>query len=144
MYFQSRKDLWLSFIFWIIILLLCIDGIFNIQWGIFLVPDILNTYFLRLAFLLLAGIFLLWIWFKTGYLINQSNLTIYFGPIKKKINIHEITSIRTVKDPFIAPALSIDRIEIHYGNYRTIRISPKNKLTFTQQLQKISASIKIE
>ena len=70
MYFQSRKDLWLSFIFWIIILLLCIDGIFNIQWGIFLVPDILNTYFLRLAFLLLAGIFLLWIWFKTGYLIN--------------------------------------------------------------------------
>ncbi len=57
---------------------------------------------------------LLWIWFGTGYKVEGEYLKIRYGPFKSKIKIKEIKKIRRTKNPFTAPALSVDRLEVLY------------------------------
>lgn len=109
-----------------------------------MIPDYLEKKWLKIVFLFPIGICLIWIWFKTGYIIKDNQLKIQYGPFKKNIKIDEIHSIRKTKNPFTAPALSMDKIEINYSRHRTIAISPKNKTEFVHQLLKQSPHIKTE
>ncbi|WP_281975761.1 PH domain-containing protein [Halobacillus litoralis] len=135
MYFPSKKDSWLAMILWGVVLVCLIDGIFNFQWGVYMLPSPLDDYFMKLAVLLIISGSLLWVWFRTGYKIGEQWLIVHFGPIKKKIPIEEIGKVFPSKDPFIAPALSVNRLEIHYGNGRYVKVSPKDKGLFLKQLR---------
>lgn len=46
--------------------------------------------------------------------------------------------------PIIAPALSLDRIQIRSGKYDLIAISPKDKFTFVEELMKINPDISVD
>ncbi|KKB36047.1 PH domain-containing protein [Bacillus thermotolerans] len=133
MFFSSKRDIWLMFIFWLLIFLFIIPPLFimDASWIGVLIP-------------FSGAIVMLWIWFNTGYTIEESVIKINYGPIKKSIDIHEINSIRSARNPFIDPALSMDKIEINYAAFKTIAISPKNQEEFVHQLLRKNPHIRIE
>ncbi|WP_332650508.1 PH domain-containing protein [Lysinibacillus sp. 54212] len=87
--------------------------------------------------------FVVWIWFDTGYSIENNQLKTSYGPIKRTISIQHIQSIRYTTNPFVAPALSMKRIEINYNTYETIQVSPKDRRHFIEALLLENPLIKI-
>lgn len=135
MIFTSKKDIWMGIIMW--------GAIALFAWifcqSIFVQFDILGIIFMSILIYLLCSI-----WFNTRYKIEKDILKVSYGPFRKSINIKEITSIRHTTNPFVAPALSMSRIEINYGKYNTISISPKDRTTFINELQTINAHIQMK
>ncbi|MDA3130287.1 hypothetical protein GJS40_09580 [Aliibacillus thermotolerans] len=87
---------------------------------------------------------LLWIWFGTGYRVGREFLKVRYGPFKSKIKIKEIKRIRRTKNPFTAPALSVDRLEILFNKYDVINISPKSESKLIHSLLSINLDIKLD
>lgn len=144
MYFSSKKDLWMTIIIWLSAFLFIVPPVFSPDLGVWMTPDFLNKQWIQIVVLFPIGFFLLWIWFKTGYTIEKRSIKIQYGPFKKDIRIDEIHSIRETKNPFTAPALSMNRIEINYGQYETIQISPKEINLFVDELLKNNSHIQIK
>lgn len=142
MYFPSKRGVWMTVILWGCAFLLIVVPFFNPELGVWMTPKFLDKHWIQIIVLCPLGIFLLWIWFKTGYKIEGNSLTIMYGPIKKEIKIEDVESIRETKNPFTAPALSMDRIEINYAKYKTVTISPKDKTEFLRLLLKQNPNIK--
>ncbi|OLS38285.1 hypothetical protein BTR22_07305 [Alkalihalophilus pseudofirmus] len=82
-------------------------------------------------------------WFNTRYIITHRTLKIISGISHNSIDIEDINSISHTKNILIAPALSIERIEIKYKQYETVYISPKHTDNFMQELLKRNPSIKV-
>ncbi len=131
MFYSSKKDAFFTF------LILGLVIVFNI------VPMLDPTPISARIVILLCSLFLLWIWFGTGYKMEDGKLKIVFGPIRWSISIQDIKKVDKVKNPFAAPALSIDRIELLYGNFSIVNISPKNKKEFVENLLKINPHIEL-
>jgi hypothetical protein len=79
----------------------------------------------------------------TKYTItNDDKLHITCGILyNKKYDIHYITSVVKSNNLISSPAPSLDRIELKYGKYDLIVISPKSKITFIEELLKINPNI---
>ncbi|SOC44383.1 PH domain-containing protein [Ureibacillus acetophenoni] len=135
MTFTSKRDLFFGIIFFGLIVLFA--------WGIYESSqepqNIFGIIIMSIMILLLS-----YIWVFTSYKIEEDILKITFGPFKKSIDIKEITTIRYTKNPFVAPALSINRLEINYGKYETISVSPSNPKQFLIGLQKINSHIQMK
>ncbi|MDT0161209.1 MULTISPECIES: PH domain-containing protein [Bacillus] len=144
MYFPSRKDSWLTILIWLFAFLFIIPPVFSPDFGVWLTPEFLDKQWIKIVVLWSVGFCLLWIWFKTGYTIKNDSLQIQSGHYKKEIDISEIRSIRKTNNPFTAPSLSIDRIEVNYGKYNTIQISPKNLDGFISELKMKKPHIQIK
>ncbi|MCA0983460.1 PH domain-containing protein [Halobacillus yeomjeoni] len=141
LYFPSKKDAWFIAMFWGFILFIVFIYVFGTDpvglqfiayksiWGYILSGSIIAL--------------LLWIWFKTGYLLESGVLKIQSGPFKRKINIDDIYRVNKLKSLFTAPALSVDRIVILYGNNHEIIISPKNEKEFLELLLKVNPNIEL-
>jgi uncharacterized membrane protein YdbT with pleckstrin-like domain len=132
--FVSKKDLWMGIIVW------SLNTLFTwISYQlIFVSYDIAGITFMVLMIYLLCTI-----WFNTRYKIEEDTLKISYGPYRKIIHIGDINSIRYTTNPFVAPALSMHRVEISYCKYGTISISPQDKKAFIQQLQAVNSQIQI-
>ncbi|PID25469.1 PH domain-containing protein [Sporosarcina sp. P7] len=87
---------------------------------------------------------LIWIWFGTGYKVEGELLKLKFGPYKSKVQIKEIKKISRTKSPFTAPALSVDRLDILFGKYDVINISPKNESELIHSLLAVNPNIQID
>ncbi|WP_067730342.1 PH domain-containing protein [Oceanobacillus damuensis] len=131
MYFPSKKDKWLTIIIWAVSLL-----------GV--ITPLLKGQFTAVFFMLLAGLFLLWFWFRTGYKIEGDKIRIYYGPIRQTVNIKEIKVIVKSKAPLTSPALSMDRIQIRCGRYDVFSISPANQYKFLDVLTDINPEISLD
>lgn len=130
MYFPSKKDMWLFVIIWATIFV-CI------------IPAVVNQELVGLLIGLPIAIFLGWFWCATGYTIEKEELIIRFGPFKKVIRITDISKINKTKNPFSAPALSLDRIEIVF-KYDYVHISPKREREFIELLLKDNPEIQLD
>lgn len=144
MYFPSKKDLWMTILLWVCSLVSIATPFFFPDFGVWMTPEFLAKQWIKIVILFPIGFCCMWIWFKTGYTIKENYLKIQYGPFKRKIKIDEIHSIRETKNPFTAPALSMDKIEINYAKYNTIEISPKNKVELVCQLRKQNSNIVID
>jgi hypothetical protein len=87
---------------------------------------------------------LLYLHFSTSYLISEDGtLHIRMGLFyKKTINIASIVSVSKTNSLLSAPAPSLDRIELIYGKNDSLVISPKEKVKFVHELQRINSEIK--
>lgn len=97
-------------------------------------------------FCLLVIAFLFWIYFGTYYVITNKNELIYrSGPIRGKIDIHQITEIISGKTLWVGlrPATSRNGIIIKYEKYNEIYISPVSNELIIQELIAINPSIRI-
>ncbi|WP_191273522.1 PH domain-containing protein [Neobacillus kokaensis] len=88
--------------------------------------------------------FIMWLWFATYYEINGNELKIVAGPFRSRIDIIEIKSIRPSRSILSSPALSMNRLEILYGKWGMVLISPKNEEQFCEKLMNINPNIDIK
>ena len=95
-----------------------------------------------IVFLLLLFAFILYLVFKTEYTIENGKLKIKCGFFSyKPIEINEIKKISKTRNIISSPAPSFDRIEIKYGKFDEIIISPKDKIDFAKYLTKLNPNI---
>ncbi|MDY0395652.1 PH domain-containing protein [Virgibacillus halophilus] len=92
---------------------------------------------------LMAIGFLLWIWFGTGYRIENKVIKIKNGPFRWEIAIQDINSIGKTKSLMATPALSVDRLALRYGKYGEMLLSPKNEKVFIEMLLAKNPQIKL-
>jgi hypothetical protein len=96
-----------------------------------------------IGFLLLVFVFILQLFFKTQYTIDNKKLKIKCGLFYyTTVEIDEIKEISKTKNIISSPAASFDRIEIKYGKFDEIIISPQNKFDFAKDLTQINPKIK--
>lgn len=134
MYFPSKKDIWHTFLMW--------GTIFII---FFLPLHETESYFsIARLLLLLIAIQLLWFWFRTGYSVKDGKLKAIYGPYSKTVMISDIQKISKSNNLLAAPALAIDRLNIHYGKYDTLLISPKNEQEFIILLLQENVQIQLD
>lgn len=100
-----------------------------------------NMCLMTLVLIILFG-FILHMFFNTNYKIQNEKLFIKCGFFKyRPINIEDIKKVSKSSNIISSPAASFDRIEIKYGKFDEIIISPKNKIKFIEDLQKINPNI---
>lgn len=96
-----------------------------------------------IVFLLLIYALILHMFLKTSYVIEHNELKIKCGLISfNPIKISDIKEISKTRNIISSPAPSFDRIEIKYGKFDEIILSPKNKLDFSNDLKKINPNIR--
>jgi len=131
-YYPSKKDVWIGIINW------------GVIFSCFL-PLIIKKEYEALFFTIPLALLLGWSWFTTGYSISNDLLIIQSGLLKKKIPIKDIKKISRTKNPLASSALSLDRIEISYGeHYDMALVSPKDKSGFITYLKNINPQIELE
>ena len=96
-----------------------------------------------IGFLSLIFAFILHLFFGTHYTIENNKLKIKCGVFSyKPIEIDKIKEVSKTKNIISSPAPSFDRIEIKYGTFDEIIISPKEKLNFVNDLTIMNPNIK--
>lgn len=78
--------------------------------------------------------FVLWVFSTTTYTVTDTRLVIRSGPFRWTIARDQIHSVHETRNPLSSPALSLDRLEIGYGDGRTVRVSPRDKAGFMHAL----------
>jgi hypothetical protein len=87
-------------------------------------------------------LFIVHLFLTTHYTIDGHELNIRSGLVfRKKINIHNITKIKETNNPWSAPALSLNRLEVKYNNSKHVLISPLMKQEFLDHLTAINPKI---
>lgn len=142
MYFPSKKDKWFFFFTWGFIFFLIFMYIFGGEpvGYQFVTYKSVPGYIISALIIVL----LVWIWFGTGYKVEEGYVKVKSGPFKSKVKIEEIRKISKTKSPFTAPSLSVDRLEILFGKYDVVHISPKNESKFIRTLLAENPTIQID
>jgi len=129
--FKSKIDIWLAFLLILIFGLALIQFVYNQDW-------------IGLTFILLVIAFIVHMFATTFYIIENDKLRIKCGFL---INILiEIKSIKKISETFnvlSSPALSLDRLEIVYGKYNSVLISPKEKKRFMEAIKSVNSEVEI-
>ena len=100
-----------------------------------------NTILAFSAMVVLYG-FILHMFFNTTYKIEKRKLYIKCGFFNyNPVKIGEMKKISKSSNIISSPAASFDRIEITYGKFEELIISPKHKTKFVEDLQKINPGI---
>ncbi|MEW4924743.1 PH domain-containing protein [Algibacter sp. 2305UL17-15] len=92
---------------------------------------------------LLPLLFLIYTFYNTDYTIENNTLKIRSGFIfKKNLEIDKITSVSKTNSLLSSPAASLtDRIELKFGEYNSIIVSPKEKMEFIEELLSVNPNI---
>ena len=93
--------------------------------------------------LLIAVCFVVWIYRATYYEVNGNQLYIRSGPFTWHIATDEIHSVLPSGSMLSSPALSLDRVEIQYGQRRSILVSPAHRSAFLEALAKASPGLAV-
>jgi len=100
-----------------------------------------NMFLMTLALIILFG-FVLHMFLNTTYKIEKGKLYIKCGLFNyNPVNIGEMKKVSKSSNIISSPAASFDRIEITYGKFDELIISPKHKTKFVEDLQKINPGI---
>ncbi|QXA08459.1 PH domain-containing protein [Acinetobacter pittii] len=133
MKFRSKIDWWLLLIF-IVTTAIIVMKIYEENHNYSLASN-----FPHLIFYILI-ILVIWLpIFNTYYVVENNTLVIKSLVFRWKININDITQIEPTHNPLSSPALSLDRLKIYYmknGEVTSVMISPKDKETFLQAINK--------
>lgn len=104
-----------------------------------------KPHWVGVAILLPVILFLLHIILTTYYVIDEDRLTIKCGFLyNKTIDINTITKISETNNPLSSPATSLDRLEIRYGKFDSVIISPKQKKEFIAEIVFINPAVEVK
>ncbi|MCC5863097.1 MAG: PH domain-containing protein [Gammaproteobacteria bacterium] len=76
----------------------------------------------------------LWLLLTTRYIVDGAVLEVRSGPCQWRIMRRQITSVRASRSTMAAPALSLNRLEIRYGNGQCLLVSPADREGFLRCL----------
>lgn len=122
--FPSRVDRWL-----VVVVTLSMGAGLLISLASF-IPGPVAVAALTTAFMAVMCAFVAHVFTTTRYTVDHELLLIRSGPFRWKIPLEEIRAIRPTHNLLSSPALSLDRLDVLYGNGQSIRISPKDKAGF--------------
>lgn len=93
----------------------------------------------------LTTLFIVYVFMTTDYTVEGDILKVRSGfLINKAIDIRSILKISETNDPSSAPATSIDRLRIEYGEQQSILISPREKQAFIDLLLQLNSKIELK
>ncbi len=87
----------------------------------------------------LAAALPIWLLVSTVYEVDEENLLIRSGPFRWTIPLSDIRTIKPSKSLISSPALSLNRLRIEYGSYKSILVSPEDQAGFIEAVQNHSA-----
>ncbi|WP_204137449.1 PH domain-containing protein [Halomicronema sp. CCY15110] len=76
----------------------------------------------------------IWLMLTTNYTVRTDVLDVRSGPFRWRIPRSEIYSIQPSRSLLSAPALSLNRLEIQYGQSKTILVSPADPEAFREAI----------
>ncbi len=76
-----------------------------------------------------------WMLAATDYRFGNDNLYVRSGPFNWTVPLSDVRRIEQSRSLASGPALSVDRLRIHYGNYKWILISPKDMDGFLSEFE---------
>lgn len=101
--------------------------------------------FVGFGILLLVMIFVIHMFMTTNYTIDGDSLKIKCGFFfNETIDIKTIKKISETNNALSSPATSLDRIEINYGKFDSVIISPKLKKEFIDEIIAINSSVEVK
>ena len=129
MKFRSKIDWWIHLVLALLpAATVCLCAVFALEGGGMIVIVIL--YFLLINLILIVPV-----WAGTYYVLDEHELRVKCGVGKPlKILYRSIGGIRETKSALASPALSLDRVEIVYGRYGRVLVSPRDKQEFMRRL----------
>jgi hypothetical protein len=137
--FLSTKNTFTVAVLWSLVLFLILSLVLNFQKGSFpLMPVIIVS--------LVIG-FVLWIILDTRYVIKNNFLLYRSGPLRGRIDITKIKSIKRhsgLNVPVMfKPALDTKGFIVTYNSYDDLFISPKYSDIFISEIKKINPQIEV-
>jgi hypothetical protein len=104
-----------------------------------------KTNVIGIAILLPVILFVFHMFLTTNYTIESDDLIIKCGFLSNKtIDIKTIKKITETNNPLSSPATSLDRLEINYGKFDKILISPKNKTEFIDDIKRLNPNVEVK
>jgi hypothetical protein len=104
--------------------------------------DLTKPIVFTFCFLVVLFLFIVHMFFYTTYTIDDDELKIRCGFIGyKPYKIKDMKKVSKSTSIISSPAASFDRIQITYGKFDEIIISPKDKHQFVEDLQKINPEL---
>lgn len=137
--FLSTKNTFTIVILWGIVLFFIIMLALNYEKGNFpIIPMIIVS--------LVTG-FVLWVLLDTRYVIKNNYLLYRSGPIRGRIDITKIKSIKHFSGlnvpVMLKPALDTKGFIVTYNQYDDLFISPKMSDVFIEEIKKINPQIEV-
>lgn len=130
--YRSKVDIWLAVLIFGLFVYAAVEGIIAKDYEVL---------YVSLPVILLV-ISLYW---QIQYKIVNGQLEVKAGIFgTTKVPVAEIKSVHKTYNPLSAPALSIKRLEVKYGRFDCLLISPQNKKAFIKELLAINPSIDIK
>lgn len=100
---------------------------------------------LGIAILAPVLLFVVHIFMNTNYTVDGNSLKIKCGFLfNKSIDIQQIKKISETNNPLGSPAVSLDRLEIVYGKFDNVIISPKHKNEFIETIVLLNPDIEVK
>jgi hypothetical protein len=127
--FPSKRDAWLM---GVLIVILGISSASLV--AALLAPDPDPGLGWVVSILIVAVLFVAWIWTATDYTLTSAELLVRSGPFRWRVPLAEIREVTPTHNPLSSPALSLDRLEIRYGRMGFLLISPEDKDGFLRSL----------
>ena len=98
-----------------------------------------------IVILLPVILFVVHMFMTTNYTIDNDELAIKSGFLfNKTIDIKTIKKITETNNPLSSPATSLDRLEINYGKFDSVIISPKHKSEFINDIKRLNPNVEIK
>ena len=99
---------------------------------------------LGMVFLGLLLLFIIHMFSTTFYTIEGDLLKIKCGFLyNQTLPIASIKKVESTRNPLSAPALSLDRLEIRYGTWDSVLVSPRDQRAFAQHLKEVNPAIEL-
>ena len=127
--FRTKVDRWILVLLVVVIIVQIVAvGSAALQAG-----DPLVMTGLILAMIGIVGL-MVWLMVGTHYTVDRGTIRIRSGPFWWTVPIDQITSVKATRSLLSSPALSLDRISIHYGKRGRIMVSPADKAGFLKAI----------
>ncbi len=126
--FRSKIDLWLILVLGAALLLPVALVLMNEPKN---PSDPLITGLITILLVAFMG----WLFWATRYKVDTEKLVVHGGLYTLRIPLAEIRSALPSRSLLSSPALSLDRLEIKYGDNKRVLISPKDKEGFLRAIR---------
>lgn len=124
-HYPTKRDGWIA---GLLLGSACVD-LLVILWVLRQADDPIMIMVVAIAVLPVA-VLTLWLLVGTGYLVTRTELIARAGPFRWRVPLASITSVEHTRAPLSAPALSLDRLRIRYGDSRVLQVSPSDQRGF--------------
>ncbi|MDE3126781.1 MAG: PH domain-containing protein [Gemmatimonadota bacterium] len=88
-------------------------------------------------------VFLGWLFATTDYTLDTDALIIRSGPLRWTVPYAQIRSVRPTANMASAPAMSLRRLEVRYGDGQSVVISPRDRDAFVAALRRRAARLTV-